>query len=137
MPIRYRVNEKRKLITVIVEGKITAEDAAAGIREHGTNPTDSHFARLVLISDRAATLSTSEINDLAQVVNDLSTPDSNRCAIVSFTDVHFGQSRMYLSNRNKSPETLKVFRDLKEALTWLGVDSNRAVMEFEMAIALS
>ncbi len=31
MPIRFRISKKRRLITVIVEGKITVEDTVAYI----------------------------------------------------------------------------------------------------------
>ncbi len=137
MPIRYRVNGKNRLITVIVEGRLTAEEAAACMDKRQADPEASSFTRLVLISDRAATMTRSEIDDLAQVVNDRSPAGGTRCAIVSFTEVHFGQSRMYLTYRNTSPDTLNVFRDIREALRWLGVDANPAIMEFEMAIALS
>lgn len=137
MPIRFRINKKTRLITVIVEGKITAEDAVSYINEQQADSETSDLARLVLVSARVATMTPSEINDLVRVVNDLCPADGNQCAIVSFTDVHFGQSRMYLSQRNSSPDKLKVFRDIREALVWLGVDSNPAIMEFEMAIAMS
>lgn len=122
---------------MIVEGSISADEAAASIKERQGDPEASNLARLVLVSDRTAAMTEREIDDLAQAVNDLSSADGSPCAIVTFTDVHFGQSRMYLSYRNKPADKLKVFRDIKDALNWLGVDSNPAIMEFEMAIALS
>jgi hypothetical protein len=137
MPIRYRISQKRRLVTVIFEGRTTAEDAAHWIRERQADPELSGLARLVLVSDRAATMSMSEIDNLAQVVNDFSPENDNRCAIVTFNEVHFGQARMYLSHRSKSSDELQLFRNIKEALNWLGVDSSPAVMEFELAIALS
>lgn len=137
MPIRFRINKKTRLITVIVEGRITAEDAVSYIHEQQADPETSDLARLVLISARVETVTLSEINNLARVVDDLCPADGNQCAIVTFTDVHFGQSRMYLSYRNSSADKLRVFRDIREALVWLGVDSNPAIMEFEMAIAMS
>jgi|TARA_B100000315_G_scaffold260385_1_gene321305 hypothetical protein len=137
MPIRLRVNSKRRLVTVIVEGKLTVQDVAVCIKQQQADPADSKFTQLVLISHRAAAMTVSEINDLAQVCNDLCPTNGNRCAIVSFTEVHYGQSRIFLSYRNSSADQLKVFRDVKEALLWLGVDSDAAIVEFEMAIALS
>ena len=107
------------------------------IDERQADADASDLSQLVLVSDRAATLTPSEINDLAEVVNDLCPANDNQCAIVSFTDVHFGQSRVYLSHHKNSSENLKVFRGIREALVWLGVDSNAAIVEFEMAIALS
>ncbi len=137
MPIRHRVNKKRQYITVIVESKPSAGDVAAWINKRNYDSETNGFRRLVLVSERVATMSLSEINELAKAVNDLAPADGPRCAIVAFTDVQFGQCRVYLSYRDTNPENLRVFRDIREALNWLGLDLNPAILEFEMAIALS
>jgi tetrahydromethanopterin S-methyltransferase subunit E len=47
--------------------------------------------------------------------------ERSRVAMVATTDVHYGLSRMYQAFRSDSPLDLRVFRDMREARTWLGL----------------
>lgn len=50
----------------------------------------------------------------------------SRRAVVVASDVAFGMARMYQILTDASPDELEVFRDLDEALRWLGVADVKA-----------
>ena len=47
-----------------------------------------------------------------------------RTAIVASKDLHFGLARLYEAVSDASPETVMVFREMDEAIEWIGVDDS-------------
>jgi hypothetical protein len=47
-----------------------------------------------------------------------------KTAVVAHEDLPFGMARIYAALSDQSPESVRVFRDLKAALEWIGVDES-------------
>ena len=122
MPVGYRIDPARKLIVSWASGELTEVEL------------DDHLAELT--NDPAFNGSYDQIADLREITSlrisstfvkrkSLHTAhtDRSRRAFVASSDVVFGTSRMFQILADEHPDEVRVFRDLDDALVWLGQDS--------------
>ena len=50
--------------------------------------------------------------------------DDFKTAVIAPDNISFGMSRVYKSMSYNSPENVEVFRELNEALKWIGIDES-------------
>lgn len=137
MGIRYRVNSSSSLVTVIVEESITTGDLRHFARELRRHPAAREMPHLVLISERVPTLLRYELIELADAALELPAPTRARQAVVTFTDLHFGQARIFLSRLNLPEARISLFRELMDAIRWLGFRDRAARVELQTLLAMN
>jgi len=136
MAIRYRANRARSLVIVIVEESVTAHDYAAFVGRLVREPAAAQWRQLVLISERLRSLSPDEVLTLADGIAQVGAATRGPRAIVAFTDLHFGQARALLTRLNQPEDRLALFRDLGDALRWLGYTEGAGRIELQTLLAL-
>lgn len=138
MSIRYRVNRARSLVTVILENSFSAQDYARFRRDLARDSIGSatRMRQLILISDRLAALSTEQLARLVARLGKLTPATSARQAVVAFTDLHFGQARACLTHLDLSDEWISLFRDIGDALDWLGYRDRTGRIELQTLLQM-
>lgn len=119
MPIKYRVDENKNLVIVMLAGDITSSEIQFFIKQ--IHPDRITKNVLVWLKDARAELS--DIIENASTATDLYGPTGEyRTAIVAPSNLEFGMTRQYLSYRDGSEDSMPVFRNLKDATCWIGLD---------------
>ncbi len=121
MPISYRVDAARKVVYTTIEGEITDEQLVRHFRTIGKDPEiDRSFVELVYADPTSvAGVTSSGIRDLAYGFR---VSPIERTAFVAVRDTTFGLARMYELLAADSPVEIRVFRELAEAKSWLGIE---------------
>ena len=126
MPISYTIDDARSLIHTTASGVLTDDDIIA------------HKASLA--SDRRIRPTMRELSDIRGVDRLDVTPEGitrmiwadqetwpaaegKKLAIVVSTEVAYGLGRMYQIQASPVDEKVRIFRDLDEAKSWLGLRS--------------
>ena len=125
MPAAYIVDADRSLVLSRGWGAVTGADLLMHVRSLRTDPRfQPQFSQL--FDFRATT----DVRVDAQSVREIAAQNpfgaGARRAFVVANDVAFGMARMYQILTEVSPDELEVFRDLDEALRWLGVAEAKA-----------
>lgn len=118
MPASYHIDVERRLITTVLDGRVTDADFEA-YRAYLTADPQFDPAFDHLLDARGIThldITSAAIRRLAQTD---SFSSSARRAIVVSADVAFGMARMFQSLSDRGPEQMTVVRQLDEALRWL------------------
>ena len=107
-------------MTTLIWGVATDDDVLGHNQRLKTDPQfDSTYRQLADMSGiTAIKVSTDTINAISR--SNLFTPGTQR-AFVSSTDAVFGLLRKYELQSESEGQTVRVFRDRKEAETWLGL----------------
>jgi len=137
MSIRYRLNPSRSLVTLIVEDSISPRDLRRLYQEMKRDADATGLRHLILLSERLATLSPVEIVELAAGAKRLPRMTTAPQAIAAFTDLHFGQARICLSHLNVPETQLCLFRELRDALKWLGFAERAARIELQTLLSMN
>lgn len=120
MPASYTIDPALRTVFSTLEGRLTDEDLLALVRRLQPDPDfHPHFSHVVDARGVTEMAATSQgLRSLA-----LASPfaDDARAAIVAVCDLVFGMARMYQIASESRGRTVQVFRDLHEALAWLGV----------------
>jgi len=119
VPVTYRIVKELELVHTVWDGVVTLED---GVKHNELLRTDPEFhPGMRQLSDaRGATSAVSGEGVRGLARHSAFGPDSQRAIVVS-DDALFGVSRMYEAQAETAGE-VRIFREVSEALTWLGVD---------------
>lgn len=127
MPIIYRTNPEKKIAYIKALGKVTVDQIMTeGARMFAEKEWQNGFD--ILCDYRGITEFSLSSNDVKNVVDQdkKNEPlfDNSKCAIVANRDLVFGFSRMWEILAEDTNLTKMVFRDIKDAMNWLGMDMN-------------
>jgi hypothetical protein len=123
MPSSYTIDPARRLVITRVWGAATDED----IHEHGRrlradplyDPTYRQLADMSGVTD--ILVRTSTIEEISR--GQLFAPGTQR-AFVASSDAVFGLLRKFQLHAESLGQTIRVFRDRKEAETWLSLSGS-------------
>ena len=127
--ITHRINRSLGIAIVTWRGQILDSDIEAALRAFFEDPAWEPGCH-ALIDVREADLAAVTSRGLRFVaaaaaghVRDLEGKEF-KTAILASDDAVFGLGRMYEAYTAESPETVQVFRDLQQALSWLGAPAD-------------
>jgi len=124
MPIRVRVSSDPRLMLLVFEGVVTAEEFDLRVVPLVRQP-EFALMPLTLVDMTAAERADAPsraVKQYAALVAENVDPDiapGAKMALVADHDEFFGLSRMYEMHRDGSPVEIRVFRGLREAEEWL------------------
>ena len=132
MPGAYTIDLARSLVLSRGWGVVTDRELLAHVRALTADPRFApHFRQLADlrdVTDMQVTAST-----IREMVRLNPFWAGARRALVVTSDVVFGMARMYQILRDESPDELRIFRKVDDALQWLGI----ADAKEELLLALS
>jgi hypothetical protein len=130
MPITYRVDHPRRLVVATGTETVTPQDIFEYQRSAWSRPDVAGYDELVDMTHakRLEFGSADSARELASLSAKTDLPSGGeKFAIVAPGDLAFGLGRLYQTYRSldkKSTKRVEVFRTMKEALAFLGVDGD-------------
>ena len=130
MPIEFKVDAQRRLVTVRIHGTLTDDEIFGYQRETWARPEIAGFDELVDMNDveHIAVPSATRVRDLAELSAGMDVPTMpSKLAIVAATSLAYGLARMYETYRSldrRSVKQVSVFRSTRDALKWLGFEGD-------------
>ena len=125
-PIRYEIDHARRLILVRVTGNLETHHVVAYIRTLIADP-DYRPDYSELVDLRAVDRYDVDPAGIDAIVAEDREQAENlrlrRCALVSEKDFVFGMLRMYQALSDDGQTEVAVFRDIADAVVWLGADA--------------
>lgn len=123
MPIHYELDAPTRILHIIAVGSVDDDEMmkfTQSLIADESVPTDC--CKLVdLCGLDESTVSAAVVRQAADLLSRHGLPAGDaRVAMVAGRDFAFGLARMYQSYRSMAPERFRVFRDRREALSWLG-----------------
>ena len=125
MPIRYTFSGN--LFRMNLEGSYTPEEMKKTFEQALNDPLFPENARFLLDVRKSSELSERSYNDIKTVAQFFAAHSdrvSGRCAIVADKEVHYGLSRMGATFAEIKGARIEVFRDINEAILWIGGDTD-------------
>jgi len=128
VPIEYRIDHERRVVIAVGKGALTSEDFFRYKREAWTQPGVPGYDELMDVTQVTEIIdpSVEEIRRLVKLAVSMDPPDTpSRFAIAAPKEILFGLGRMYEAYRSLQPgstKTVTVFRTLKEAMEFLGLE---------------
>lgn len=120
----YRIAPARRMVFSVFEGTVTDGELSAYAAALGAIRTSSRA------SPSSPTRAESRIDVSSAAVELLVDVNpygaGSRTAVVVSSDVAFGMARMYQIRRSSAPDEVGVFRDVREAWRWLGLDEEHS-----------
>jgi hypothetical protein len=131
MPIDYRVDDDRRIVTARMIGELTYDQIVAYRIEVWTRKELDGYDELVDMTDvgRIVAPTSDRIRELASHAESTDVYSNSKLAIVAPSDHAFGLARMYQTYRSligRSNREVAVYRSMGEALTWLATDAVNA-----------
>lgn len=125
MPIDFEFDASICLVTITACGSVGDEEMlefTQRIAAETALPRDCNkYVDLCGLTE--ATVSPTVIRRAADLLASSAVGTGTGCvALVAGRDFAYGLARMYQSYRSMAPERLRVFRERRDALDWLGVD---------------
>jgi hypothetical protein len=130
MPITYDIARDRQLVTAMLSGVPTEAEIFNDQREVWSQPEIRGYRELIdmtAVTDNKS-VTPDRIIALAELSGRSDPPSSASIAIIASSDFHFGPGRMYQTYREsagKGTKTARVFRNCREALTWLNTGTGQ------------
>ena len=128
MPVRYTFSGN--LFRVNLEGSYTPDEIMQAFMDALDDPLFPEDARFLLDVRKSSELSERSYNDIKTVAQFFAAHAdrvSGRCAIVADKEVHYGLSRMGATFAEIKGARIEVFRDINEAILWIGGDTGPTV----------
>ena len=128
MPVQYTFSGN--LFRVNLKGSYTPEEMMKTFMNALNDPLFPENARFLLDVRESSELSErsyDDIRSLAQFFAAHSDRVGGRCAIVADKEVHYGLSRMGATFAETSGAKVEVFKDINEAILWIGGDNDPPV----------
>ena len=128
MPIEYKIDHERRLVLTKGLGVFTDSDVFGYQREVWSRPDVTGYNELVDMTEvkEIALPSTGRIRQLATLAASMDPPSRpSKFAVVAPQDIAFGLGRMFASFRSQDERSTKqvgIFRTMKEALAFLGIE---------------
>lgn len=134
MPIAWRVDHVARVVIAVASGKVADADLIAYQREAWSEPGVAGYDELLDVTRvQQPEVHRDGLRDAATLAAQMDdTRLSGRFAIVAESDVAYGLARMYQSYREldrRSVRSVSVFRTMKEALDFLGIDGTLELPE--------
>ena len=131
MPIEYYIDHTRRLVVAHASGKFTEPDVFKYQREVWSQPNIAGYDELVdmtrITEIEIAEAASLNVRKLASEAAAMDPPGpAAKLAILAPDELAFGLGRMYQTYRELEPGGTKrvgVFRTLREALAFLGIES--------------
>ena len=120
MPVTYEIDAPRRMLWALAEGVVTYAELAQHLAEE---ERDDALGLAELIDARGATtdLTPEQVRSLVTLTDALVRKGRfGALAIVTDNDVTFGMARMYQILADALPIEIGVYRELSDALAWLG-----------------
>jgi hypothetical protein len=127
MTVEYSFIEEWKLVWVYISDTVTFEQMAAYLKSLSKDPRyRPPMNKLVDFRKcRDYALTREEAEKFARLNRELSTVFTNeKCAIVAPGDLEYGMSRAHEMYTTGAQLDITVFRQLRHALNWLGIDAD-------------
>jgi len=122
MSVSYTI--EKSLLRLTLEGEYAPEDIVRQFLAAIDDPKCPKPAALLVDVTRSASLATrpvEQIRMIAERLGEFTERIGGRCAVLASSDVNFGLSRLGSVYSEGVGVSTSVFRDLPEALAWLGV----------------
>lgn len=120
MPISYKLDAVREIVTTIMEGAVEDHEVLAFARALGSDDKlKASFVGLVYATPEQNNLTANGVRQAAQFLANVS--PVKRLAIVAPSDAMFGFARMYEIFGGEAGFPIQAFRDEASAMAWLGV----------------
>ena len=122
MAVSYVI--EKDLLRLNLEGEYTPEDIVRQFLTAIDDPKCPKPVALLVDVSRSASLATrpvEQIRTIAERLGEFKERVGGRCAVLASSDVNFGLSRLGSVYSEGVGVNTSVFRDLPEALAWLGV----------------
>src|SRR3954470_2837814 len=129
MPITYRIDPHTRMVHTRLQGRVTLEDALAHSYNLKTDPLfRPEYSELIDLSGFAgADLNLEAMKALARGLQGEVFSHHSRRAVVATADSAFDFSLKYQSMKTAS-ENFQVFHSMDEAMQWLGIAPNKAML---------
>jgi hypothetical protein len=127
MAVDYSFIEEWKLVWVNISAAVTFGQMTAYLKSLSGDPRyRPPMNKLVDLREcRDYTLTRDEAEKFAELNRELSAVFTDeKCAIVAPGDLEYGMSRVHEVYATGSGLNIRVFRHLRDALDWLGIDSD-------------
>jgi hypothetical protein len=114
----------KNLLKLTLEGEYVPEDIVREFMAAMDDPECPRPVALLVDVSRSGSLATRSVEDIRRVaerLGDYKERVGGRCAVLAASDVNFGLSRLGSVYSEGVGVSTSVFRDLPEALAWLGV----------------
>ena len=125
MPVEHSFDTDANLLIVVLRGPVSDEDLLKYARHITEDPSISagHNELIDLREvETGGEVTSPVLRRIASMFSEIDrTPEQTRVAMVANSDVAYGLSRMYQAFRSESPLDLRVFREVSEARSWLGL----------------
>jgi hypothetical protein len=124
VPVAWSYDAAHGVLCVRLHGEVTDDDLLDYARHVTTDPglPAKHHELIDLRDVRAPSASTATLRRVAQLFEDAERePAGVRIGFVATSDAAYGLARMYQALRDRSPAQMRVFRDMAEARSWLGL----------------
>jgi hypothetical protein len=128
MPLDYRIDRERRVVFATAPRILSDEDVFTYQREAWSRTDLAGFDEVVDLSlvEELALSSGDRVRALAELAATMDVPGaSSKLAIVAPHDLAYGFARMFETYRTMNPgggKVVSVFRSMKAALDWLGVE---------------
>jgi len=125
MPVDYRISVPHHLVISRAWGVMSDQEMFAHARKVAADPTFRPDMRQVADLRHVTRfgLDSASVDTLVRL-NPFG-PGARRALLVG-SDVAFGMARMYQLTREPAPDDVAVFREVHEALAWLGLTEHAA-----------
>jgi hypothetical protein len=122
MSVSYSI--EKDLLRLTLEGEYAPDDIVRTFLDAIDDPKCPTPVALLVDVSRSSSLATrpvEQIRTIAERLGDYKERVGGRCAVLASSDVNFGLSRLGSVYSEGVGVSTSVFRDLPEALAWLGV----------------
>jgi hypothetical protein len=129
MPITTRLDPENGLRVHLVTGRLTYAEVRDALEELYARPDFDPAMNALWDLQGAVTtgISSDDVRQVAQLVAGSRPSGSSRVALVVSRDADFGMVRMYEAQLDRpSQDNHRAFRNIEEAMTWLGQDLEEA-----------
>jgi hypothetical protein len=124
MPIEHRYDPALRTLFIELSGEVSETELVDAARKLASDPAipAGHRELVNLSGVHNTDVTAATLRRVAHIYSEADQrPEDSRVAIVAPGDLFYGLSRMYEAFRESSALEIRVFRDLPEARTWLGL----------------
>jgi hypothetical protein len=134
MPTAYMIDSDHSLVLCRAWEAVSDGELTSHVRTMTADPRfNKHFHELVDARGMTSVVPSSSAVRQIATVNPFGA--GARRALIVGSDVLYGMARMYEMMRDPSADQFAIFKDMDEALEWLGLSAAKAELERALAEA--
>jgi hypothetical protein len=128
MPIAFRIDKESGIVYTTIEGRITTDELLESLERFMNHPDFSPGLNgLADLRNIEMDTFSADVRRIAELMVEYRNKiGPSKTAVVISKDVTFGMTRMFQSFSEQSSIKTAIFRDMEEALRWLGVNKTLA-----------